>query len=78
MNREDIIKMALEAEWHVQGSRVFSPVIEGTDLLWLLERFAALAYAAGAAAEREACFDCITPTSTPGMIAEAIRARGQA
>jgi hypothetical protein len=49
MKREDIIAMAREAEFHVSGQRVLSPVIEGTDLLWLLERFAALV----AAAERD-------------------------
>lgn len=51
MNREDIIRMAREAEFQVIGQRVFSPVIEGSDLAWLLERFAALVIAA----EREAC-----------------------
>ena len=51
MNFDDIIRMAREAEFHVSGRRVLSPVIEGSDLTWLLERFATLV----AAAEREAC-----------------------
>lgn len=41
--KEDILKMAQEAGWHVQGNRVFSPVIEGTDLLWLIERLVTIA-----------------------------------
>jgi hypothetical protein len=36
------IELAREAEWHVSGSRVFSPVVEGSDLLWLLKAFEAL------------------------------------
>ena len=39
---KDTIDMAREAEWHVSGSRVFSPVVEGSDLLWLLKAFEAL------------------------------------
>ena len=36
------LEMASEAEWHVSGSKVFSPVVEGSDLLWLLKTFEAL------------------------------------
>jgi hypothetical protein len=38
----DTIELARESEWHVSGGRVFSPVIEGTDLLWLLKAFESL------------------------------------
>jgi hypothetical protein len=75
--KEDIIRMAREAGWHVQGNRVFSPVIEGTDILWLLERFAALVRAD----EREAVCRIVTGLCISDNNAEeinrAIRARGQ-
>ena len=37
-----VIEMAREAGWQISGSRVSSPVVEGSDLARLLERFAAL------------------------------------
>jgi hypothetical protein len=37
-----LTKMAREAGFHVVGQRVFSPVIDGSDMAWLLERFATL------------------------------------
>ena len=77
MNREDIILMAREAEFHVSGQRVLSPVIEGSDLLWLLERFATLVRAD----EREACAKVAEQVLVGNIrdndrIAAAIRARG--
>jgi hypothetical protein len=74
MNREDIIRMAREA-----GAM---PVVELAGC-WItydepLQRFAALV----AAAEREACAKLIddfgTTLANGEMLAEAIRARGQA
>ena len=50
MNREDIIRMALEAEL-IYDEECTSPWIEETNLTPFLERFAALV----ASAEREAC-----------------------
>ena len=35
-----VIEMAREAGFDGMGQRVLSPVIEGSDLTWLLERFA--------------------------------------
>ena len=46
-----VIEMAREAGFDGVGQRVTSPVIEGSDLAWLLERFAELVRAD----EREAC-----------------------
>ena len=40
--KHQVIKLAQEAEFHVVGQRVFSPVIDGSDMAWLLERFATL------------------------------------
>jgi len=77
MTRDDIIRMARKAGY------------TGFNDLWLHE-FAALAYAAGAADEREACarvcemtyegaFEGARPCfETPDQCAAAIRARGQA
>ena len=68
-----VIEMAREAEFQVIGQRVFSPVIEGSDLAWLLERFAALV----AAAEREACAQVGMLKAVNGIeVSAAIRARG--
>lgn len=75
MNREDIIRMAREAQLgtsliHKGGEqRVW---IEGADWHDELERFAALAVAA----EREACAKLAGPHLN-GEIAAAIRARGE-
>jgi hypothetical protein len=66
MNREDIIRMAREAGWsgiytqwrEPDGSPDWTPVKESLTVpvtMEQIERFAALAFAAGAAAEREAC-----------------------
>lgn len=78
MNREDIIKMAREC--HLIGMR---PHLDGI-YEESLERFASLAYAAGAAAakaeEREACAK-VCEELHPGLAtrraAEIIRARGE-
>jgi hypothetical protein len=69
MNRDDIIRMAREAgfsEWAVRTPQD-------------LERFAALAFAAGAAAEREACAKvCDKHWDDNGQhCANAIRARSK-
>ena len=77
MNREDIIRMALEA-----GAATGSPAPNAPEIIFTqcldVERFAALV----AAAQREACakvIDDFGPTLANGaMLAEAIRARGQA
>ena len=84
MNREDIIRMALEAEL-IYDEECTSPWIEETNLTPFLERFAALV----ASAEREACAKVCEDMSGPIEIynpnythyidcAKAIRARGQA
>ena len=76
MTRDDVIRMAREAgfsEWENTDSPEFLEVIE---------RFATLAFAAGAAAEREACAKVVE--SSPSYdwhrfaceAAAAIRARG--
>jgi hypothetical protein len=73
VNRDDIIRMALEAGGSSGGIWGFT-VIE-------LERFFRAAYEAGAAAEREACAQvCETEGSTddlPEHYAAACRARGE-
>jgi hypothetical protein len=53
MTKDEIIQMADKTQFHVIGERVLSPLIEGSDMLWLLERFAALV----AEKEREAIHD---------------------
>ncbi len=71
MTRDDIIRMARKAGY------------TGFDHPWLHE-FAALAYAAGAAAEREACAKVVEADPSYDwhrfacQAAAAIRARGQA
>lgn len=73
-NREDIIRMAREAGFHC-----YNGCADGIDAD--LERFFQAAYAAGAAAEREACA-AICDTTPPYPFrpsiesAHAIRARG--
>jgi hypothetical protein len=86
MDKEDIIRMAREAQLgtsliHKGGEqRVW---IEGADWHDELERFAALAFAAGAAAEREACAKACEAIERNGAwvtkqeAAAAIRARGE-
>ena len=68
MKQEDIIRMAREAGfagWKCDEEKI--------------ERFFRLAYEAGVAAEREACVQlCELWDASPGRIAAAIRARGQA
>ena len=80
MNREDIIRMALEVGLEQDGDNFFSPKsdpqvdVHITDL----EAFAALV----ASAEREACADIAENWNSNGFprtgVAEQIRARGQA
>lgn len=76
MTREDVIRMAREAE--IIDFRDASDDPHVAQMVEFLERFAALV----AAAEREACAQVAewTPclTSAPDRIAAAIRARGQA
>ena len=68
MNRDDVIRMAREAN--------IKQAIETPHLLMVheLERFAALV----AAAEREACIDIVAMHGGSVEIEAAIRARGQA
>ena len=73
MNREEIICMAREAGMNV--------VDDQYSLLPFLERFFQAAYAAGVAAEREACAKVVESHGTwftTETVAAAIRARGQA
>jgi hypothetical protein len=73
MTRDDIIRMAREA--HRRLVTEDYPGHTGQLDPWtlrLLERFAALV----AAAEREACIECIKPNATPMEAVAAIRARG--
>ncbi len=67
MNREQIIRMAREAE--IGDSHGYIIANE----LAHLERFAALV----AAAEREACLNCYSPDDTATDWADKIRARGE-
>jgi len=70
MTREDILRMAQEADYNPRDGGVYK--FDNFDL----ERFAALV----AAAEREACAKVVEDSDTRwlGVIAAAIRARGQA
>jgi hypothetical protein len=82
IDRESVIQWAREAWLSEYGSQV---MLGGEDVevsLEDLERFAALAYAAGATAEREACAKLCEyipyGTGFEGRtFADAIRARGQ-
>ena len=65
MTRDDIIEAASKAGFNW-------PEIHTTTIEERLERFAALV----AAAEREACIECIKPNATPMEAVAAIRARG--
>ena len=80
MTREDVIRMALEAEL-IYDEECTSPWVEETNLTPFLERFAALV----ASAEREACADLCEQHgyehycgNVTDKLAETIRARGQA
>ena len=76
MNREDIIRMAREAS-NTPIDHHATPDLFGVAQI---ERFFQAAYAAGAAAEREACaLECEDGASTPEelLCAKLIRARGQ-
>ena len=75
LSRDDIIKLAREAGWEMGDN-----LSDGFGVR--LERFAALAYEAGAAAEREACEKVCQEkwiyTASGFEMADYIRARGQA
>jgi hypothetical protein len=82
MNQEDIIRMAREA-----GFDMHNMYATFTCSLMDIERFFKVAYAAGAAAEREACAqvcddrdmgDCNREDMEARACAAAIRERGQA
>ena len=75
MNREDVLRMAREAELICEETAQ-TQWKEEYDLTLILERFAALV----ASAEREACAKlCEDSVEYAGdTLAEAIRARGQA
>jgi len=89
MNREDIIRMAREAGgatgWGREQPRK-DPELNESDFVFSIDElghFAAIAYAAGAAAENEACAKAceevgVWPSLGPKHCAEAIRARKQA
>lgn len=72
MTRDEIIRMARDAG--------FTPSRDEWVFGEMLERLARAAYAAGAAAEREACARIVDDAQPGGIIAAvaaAIRARGQ-
>jgi len=79
MTKDDIIRMAHEAGLHLATDVKWMPIIG----LEYAEKFAAIAYAAGAAAEREECAKVCDALgdeyadANPAECAEAIRARGQ-
>ncbi len=81
MNQDDVIRMAREA-----GAGEPESLFGRTDYIVMthheLERFAALAFAAGAAHEREECAKLVEnywdSTDWADKIASDIRARGQA
>jgi hypothetical protein len=68
MIRDDIIRMAREVS-NTPLDHHATPDLFGVSQI---ERFAALV----AAAEREACIECIKPNATPMEAVAAIRARG--
>ena len=74
MTRDDIIKLALEAGFCKDSNGIYfrRAVTPDSDLLPLLERFAALV----AAAEREACAKVAENGLIGHTITIAIRARG--
>lgn len=71
MTNEDIIRMSHEAGLHLATDVKWMPII-GFEYA---EKFAAISYAAGAAAEREACAELIPPQYFE--LRDRIRARGQ-
>ena len=79
MNREDVIRMAREAGCEIRNGHIYHQF----SLDQMLARFAQAAYAAGAAAEREACAKVceehweIDGTQTAKEFASVIRARGE-
>ena len=84
MTKDEILSMAEKTQFHVIGARVLSPLIEGSDMLWLLERFADLV----AEKERKECAKVLTENAaqcTKGSMneyiltsnAQAILVRGQ-
>ena len=74
MNRDDIIRMALEANFRRDNKGLYGT--HESDITPLLERFAALV----AAHEREACAElCLETEPYYGVtFSRAIRARGEA
>lgn len=74
MNREDIIRMAREAGF----DRAYVSEDAAISLLVPIERFFQAAYAAGAAAEREACARLAERSESAEHCAAAIRARVKA
>jgi len=74
MTKEDIIRMARETGLHLATDVNWMPII-GFEYA---EKLVAIAYAAGAAAEREACAKiCDSFADDPVYCGELIRARGQ-
>lgn len=53
MNRDDVIRWAREAGWSEIGADLWGAANDGAMSTYALARFAALAYAAGAAAESQ-------------------------
>lgn len=79
LSREEVIRMAREADGHAYTNRHMKDEPAFAFSIDRLERFFNAAYAAGAAAEREACAKlCDGWTGADGdKCAEAIRARGK-
>ena len=80
MNRDDIIRMARDFGWVIYEGMTYMDVQAIQDaLIERLERFFHAAYAAGAAAEREAILQMSRDQwfKTQADFEDAIRARGQ-
>ena len=80
MNRDDIIRMARDCGWVIYEDMPYMDVQAIQDaLIERLERFFHAAYAAGAAAEREAILQMSREQwfKTQADFEDAIRARGQ-
>ena len=80
MNRDEIIRMALEAGFESSEYGYCTPGMYAYNM-GIVERFYRAAYAAGAAAEREACAKVVIDMVDNGQgvvdrITAAIRARG--
>jgi len=69
MTRDDIIEAASKAGFETKRDMIW---VDQWEITPALTRFAALV----AAAEREACIECIKPNATPMEAVAAIRARG--